>query len=100
MNDILLGTLLCQLRKKNGITQCELAHRLHVHVTTIKNWEAGSCYPDAKNICALADIFHVSTDYLLGREEGETISLADVPPSLRRTIRQIVQVLIDNYSEK
>lgn len=93
-----LGSRLCQLRKKNGITQRELALKLNVHITTIKNWESGSCSPDAKNICALADLLHVSTDCLLGREEGEIVSLAAAPPGLRKTIRQVVQLLIDGYS--
>ena len=68
-----MGSVLCQLRKKNAMTQKELAARLSVHLTTIKNWESSSCFPDAKNICALADLFHVTTDYLLGRQYGETI---------------------------
>lgn len=33
------GSPLCQLRKKNGITQRDLAQKLGVHITTIKNWE-------------------------------------------------------------
>ena len=35
------GSRLCQLRKKNGITQRDLAQKLGVHITTIKNWEGG-----------------------------------------------------------
>lgn len=92
-----LSFRLCQLRKKNGITQRELAQRLNVHITTIKNWESGSCSPDAKNICALADLLRVSTDCLLGREEGEIVSLAAVPPAIRKIIRQVIQLLIDGY---
>lgn len=93
------GSRLCQLRKKNGITQRDLAQRLGVHITTIKNWECGNCYPDAKNICALADLLHVSADSLLGREEGDTVSLAEAPPALRKVIRQVIQVLIDSDYE-
>lgn len=88
---------LCQLRKKNGITQKDLAQKLGVHITTIKNWEGGNCYPDAKNICALADLLRVSADSLLGREEGATVSLAEAPPVLRKIIRQVIQVMIDGY---
>lgn len=91
------GFRLCQLRKKNGITQKDLAQKLGVHITTIKNWEGGNCYPDAKNICALADLLHVSADSLLGREEGATVSLAEAPPVLRKIIRQVIQVMIDGY---
>lgn len=97
MDAVIFGTRPSQLRKKNGITQRELAQKLHVHITTIKNWESGSCYPDAKNICAQADLFHISTDSLLGRGDGEMLSLAHVPSALQSIIRQIAQVLIDQY---
>lgn len=93
----LLGFRLSRLRKKYGLTQRELAQQLKVHITTIKNWEGGNCSPDVKNMCALADLLHVSTDYLLGREESETVSLSEAPPALRRTIRQVIQVMIDGY---
>lgn len=98
-DELSFGSRLCQLRKKNGITQRDLAQGLGVHITTIKNWEGGNCYPDAKNICALADLLHVSSDSLLGREEGDTVSLAEAPPALRKIIRQVIQVLIDSDYE-
>ena len=68
MNNLTFYENLFQLRRKNSMTQKELSQILQVHITTVKKWEGGSCYPDAKNICALADIFHVTTDYLLGLE--------------------------------
>ncbi len=98
-DELTFGSRLCQLRKKNGITQRDLAQKLGVHITTIKNWEGDNCYPDAKNICALADPLHVSADSRLGREEGDTVSLAEVPPALRKIIRQVIQVLIDGDYE-
>ena len=72
------GMRLCDLRKQNAWTQKELAGKLGVYITTIKNWENDSCSPDAKNICALADFFHVTTDSLLGRENVETINIPEL----------------------
>ena len=37
MDDVIFGTQLSQLRKKNGVTQRELAQKLHVHIMTIKS---------------------------------------------------------------
>ena len=71
MDAVIFGTQLSQLRKKNGVTQRELAQKLHVHIMTIKSCAGGSCYPGAKNLCMLADSFHISTDYSLGRDEAE-----------------------------
>lgn len=89
------GSVLSFLRKKHGLTQKELAKRLNVHVTTVKNWEGNTCSPDVKNLCILADLFHVTTDYLLGREKGDRISLACLDPDERRQLLQMVQDYID-----
>ncbi|MBR5380369.1 MAG: helix-turn-helix transcriptional regulator [Clostridia bacterium] len=67
------------------MTQSELAKHLHIHITTVKNWESAACVPDARNICALADLFHVTTDYLLGREYSDTISLDGLTPCTAKT---------------
>lgn len=95
-----IGFILCQLRKQNAMTQRALAQRLNVHLTTIKNWESGSCFPDAKNICALADLFHVTTDYLLGRQQGETISLEGLSARERRQLLHIIQAYMDTSLER
>lgn len=98
MANLTIGTILCQLRKRNGLTQRELAKRLGVHITTIKNWEGDNCYPDAKNICALADLFHVTTDYLLGRDPVETVSMEGLTERERKQLLYIIQAYIDTLS--
>ena len=95
MKDPTIGTILCELRKRNAMTQKELAKKLNVHITTIKNWEGDNCYPDAKNICALADLFHVTTDFLLGRKQTETISLEGLPVAARKQLFHIIQAYMD-----
>ena len=91
--------VLQQLRKNHAMTQKELARRLNIHITTVKNWESAACVPDAKNICAIADLFHVTTDYLLGREYNDTISLDGLTPAQRRQVLHIVQAYIDTLPE-
>ena len=81
------------------MTQRELAKRLNIHITTVKNWESAACIPDAKNLCALSDLFHVSTDFLLGREHSDTISLEGLTPAQRRQVIHLVQAYIDTIPE-
>lgn len=100
MHESTIGNILCELRKRNALTQKELAKKLDVHITTIKNWEGDNCYPDAKNICALADLFHVTTDFLLGREQMETISLEGIPSAERRQLLHIIQAYIDTIPQQ
>ena len=89
------GYRLCQLRKKHSLTQQGLAYKLNVHVTTVKNWENCYCSPDIKNVCLIADTLHVTTDYLLGREENERIPLEGLTEAERKQLFQIVQAYID-----
>lgn len=57
------------LRKKKGLTQVELAKLLNVQQTTVSKWEVGRAVPDYPVLLKLAELFGVSVDYLLGRED-------------------------------
>lgn len=61
------GELLAELRLDRKMTQKDLANFLHVSVGTISNYEKGVHLPDIEKLINLADFFHVTTDYLLGR---------------------------------
>ena len=58
-----------QLRKERGLTQVELAKMVNVQQTTVSKWEVGRATPDYPVLLKLAEIYNVSVDYLLGREE-------------------------------
>jgi transcriptional regulator with XRE-family HTH domain len=62
-----LGRAILELRKKNNITQEDLAAELGVTAAAVSKWENGYTLPDVLMLCALADHFHISTDELLGR---------------------------------
>lgn len=60
-------------RQRLGISQSALAKKMNLNSTgSIGNWESGITSPDYTNLCVLADLFNVSTDYLLGRDENRT----------------------------
>ena len=54
------------LRLKRGLTQKELGEQLDVSTVSIRHWETGTKSPSMSAIISLAQIFRVSTDYLLG----------------------------------
>ena len=56
---------LSSLRKAAGISQDTLAQQLGVSRQAISKWELGTAMPETKNIVQLAEIFDVTTDYLL-----------------------------------
>lgn len=61
------GELLAELRKDAGLKQSELADQLYVTAGTISNYENNVHLPDVEKLELIANFFHVTTDYLLGR---------------------------------
>lgn len=64
-----IGETLANLRKEKRLGQKKLATLLNMSVGTISNYENGVHSPDLVTLCRLAEFFHVTTDYLLGRTE-------------------------------
>lgn len=56
------------LRKNMGLTQEELANKLNGKKSLVSNYENGHSTPDIFTLIALADIFGVALDELVGRE--------------------------------
>ena len=59
-----------KLRLDNNYSQTQLAKKLKVHQTAISQWELGKSFPDILTMQKLADIYDVSIDYILGRENS------------------------------
>lgn len=62
-----LGNLLAMLRKEKGFLQKDVAAYLNLTVATISNYEKNVRMPDLETLAKLADLYDVSTDYLLQR---------------------------------
>jgi transcriptional regulator with XRE-family HTH domain len=74
----MLGKRLKLLRKLRELTQEEISQSLGIERTRYSKWEKGVSEPNLKMLCRIADYFHVSTDYLLGRTNILT------PPSWKK----------------
>ena len=71
MDNIRFGSFVAQLRKERGLTQKELAQRLHVTDKAVSKWETGRGFPDLKLLEPLAQTLEVSLVELL---QGERTS--------------------------
>ena len=65
---MILADKIIDLRKKEGLSQEELANKLGVSRQSVSKWEGAQSTPDMDKIIKLADLFGVSTDYLLRDE--------------------------------
>ena len=61
------GEKLREIRRIKHLTQRELGEEIGKTGATICDWEKGKSMPDLYELIGLADIFGVTTDYLLGR---------------------------------
>ena len=64
-----VGQRIQEHRKKNGLSQEELGQRLLVSRQTVSLWEKDQTLPTVDNLLLLKDIFGISVDELLGKEE-------------------------------
>lgn len=63
-----IGKKIMELRKKNGLSQEELAEKVGVARQTISKWELGETSPDLKQSKELSKIFNVSLDELVNND--------------------------------
>lgn len=59
------GQKINELRRKNGMTQEELAERLGVTRQAVSKWEQDLAFPETEKILQLCQLFHMSADELL-----------------------------------
>lgn len=63
-----------ELRNSRHITQLKMAMDLNMTQNTISRYETGEREPGISELIQIADYFHVSIDYLLGRTENPSIA--------------------------
>ena len=86
--NIEIANRLAELRKQHGYSQEELAEKLGVSRQAISKWECGESSPDTDNLIALAKVYGMSLDELLGNpvsgkaEEEEVIEPEVVEPEV------------------
>ena len=77
------------LRKARGLSQEELATRLHVVRQTISKWEKGLSVPDAALLVRLAELLETPVSTLLGAELPPGGELDPVAEQLSRINEQL-----------
>ena len=72
MDQIKIGRFIAECRKKEGLTQMQLAEQLNITDRAISKWETGRAMPDTSLMLDLCDILNITVNDLLS---GEKISM-------------------------
>lgn len=81
-----IGYTIAALRRRQKMTQSELAQRLKVSDKTVSKWENGLGYPEVTQFPALAKLFGVSIDYIMTGERKGIALAGNILTDLVKTI--------------
>lgn len=62
-----------KIRQQNNLTQKEVAEKINTNRVNYNRYELEKGEPDIKTLIKLADLYHVSIDELVGREQTNVI---------------------------
>lgn len=68
-NSNIIAKRLKSLRESKGYKQNFIAEKIGIKSNTLSGYESGTRRPDAEILAKLADIYDVSTDYIIGRTD-------------------------------
>lgn len=78
-----------------GWNQVQLAEQLSVTKQSVSNWENDNILPSVEMLVKLAELFGVTTDYLLGREAHSQLDVSGLSETETAHIRQLIADLND-----
>ena len=64
-----LPSILYELRTQSGWTHTDVAEKLNIKYQSYQAYELGISIPSLQNFIALAELYDVSLDYLVGKKD-------------------------------
>lgn len=92
-------TRIKECRLRSGLSQKYVAATLGVSAPSVSDWESGKTKPAMENLVALAVLYGVTTDYLLGREEAQTKN-APAPDPEAEARERLVSLMMEYTPEE
>ncbi|MDF2822355.1 MAG: helix-turn-helix transcriptional regulator [Clostridiales bacterium] len=87
------------LRKKNGLSQEQLADKLGVSRQTIGKWENGQAIPELPNILQISDLYGVTIDRIVKEDDECNIRFTSKEGvDIKRTIAFLIKAKLRTYA--
>ena len=88
MDQVKIGKFIAECRKKNGLTQMQLAEKLNITDRAVSKWETGKAMPDTSIMLELCNILKISVNDLLS---GEVVSMDNYNKQLENNLIEMVK---------
>lgn len=90
---IIIGERLKKLRLGNCLRQDQVARLVRVERSAVSLWENGLRQPSYQTLVRLADVYGVTTDFLLGRDTNKLLDLSGLSAIEETMITQLVATM-------
>ena len=81
------------LRRDKHLTQAQVAKRIGVTASMVSSYETDIRLPSYEVMLRIADVFGVSVDYLLGREEKRLLDISELTEEEASVVCDMVNIL-------
>ncbi len=95
----MLNERIRQLRLEKNMSQVDLAKRLSVTKQSVSNWENDNIQPSIDMLVKIAQVFSVSTDYMLGLENRRYLEITGLTDVEITHIQTIITDLVNRKNE-
>ena len=82
-----------QLRKDKHMTQAQVAKRIGVTASMVSSYETDIRLPSYEVIVRIADLFGVTVDYLLCRQDKRFLDISDLSDEEAAIVCSMVEIL-------
>ena len=97
MNENKFSQIIKELRKKNNLTQQQLADIVGITATGVSYWESGNATPNTETLNKLSNYFWVTVNYLLGIKDKIFRKAEQVDPKEKEKLLDILDSTIDIF---
>lgn|SRR5699024_9161570 len=87
---LMLNERIKQLRLAYKLNQVEFGRKLGVTKQCVSNWENNNIQPSVEMLMKIADLFSVTTDYLLGRDDRQYLDISGLTESETIHVQNII----------
>jgi len=89
-----IGNNIAAYRKRENLTQAELADKLNYSDKAVSKWERGESVPDVTTLVQLAELFGITVNDLVDSTQPDALPEKEQPEPKKRVNKGVIQMLV------